>query len=75
MTKDVVYATRNCVVYINAVPYRSKAGQARWATDPVVLAKPDLFDVVPPAPDYPNPAARSVEQATAAPGEKRAVRR
>ncbi len=75
MPQDVVYALRHATVFIGPVPHRLRAGDPRWKSDPVVKAKPELFTSDPPTPDHPNPAARSVEQATAAPGEKRAVRR
>jgi hypothetical protein len=75
----VVYPTANAVVAMPGgeqihVPYGT-----HWsAKDPVVLAHPDLFSDDPRHGLYgqpPDGADAPVEQATAAPGEKRQVRR
>lgn len=53
-------------------------GEPRYADDPVVVAHPELFSSSPPGlrttPGW-SPGDARVEQATAAPGEKRATRR
>jgi hypothetical protein len=77
---DIVYATANAVVGLpGGGQARVRAGSHWPASDPVVLAQPSLFSTdaryglnfsTPPA----EPAVRQempVEQATAAPGERR----
>jgi len=57
---------------------RLKAGEPWWADDPFVLANPDLFGQYPPDLRMvrgARGASVTVEQATAAPGERRGVRR
>ena len=76
---DIVYATTNSMVGLpDGSQIRVVAGSHWPAEDPVVLAQPSLFSTdarygmnfsTPPA-GYDAP----VEQATAAPGEKRARR-
>lgn len=77
---DVVYATQTCSV---AMPHGGQVfvrEGSHWpANDPLVTAHPDLFSTDPASglmysrtPAVEEPA---VEQATAAPGERRTVRR
>jgi hypothetical protein len=62
-------------VWVNGHPLTVKINETRYSSDPVVLAHPALFS------DDPVVIARypgwqpDVEQATAAPGERRASRR
>jgi hypothetical protein len=72
---DVVYALRNGTAYDGKVPRRFVKGQPFWKSDRVVQLKPEMFSAEPPTPEHPNPAVVKVEKATAAPGEKRGVRR
>jgi hypothetical protein len=56
---------------------RLKAGEPWWADDPFVLAHPEMFA---PLPDVrvirgQKMTGSTVEQATAAPGERRGIRR
>lgn len=78
---NVVYAVTNSVVPLEGGGRVMVRVGSHWpADDPVVVAQPSLFS---PDPSYglnrsgpaPEPPARPVEQATAAPGEKRTVRR
>jgi hypothetical protein len=70
-----VWAKGDAVVQINHVRAVIRLGECRHDWDHVVLARPDLFS------DQPTLVVRAVgdppavEQATAAPGEKRATRR
>lgn len=70
-----VYARAAVICRVNGHPVTVKLGETRHADDPVVLAHPDVFS------DEPIIVTRypgwepDVEQATAAPGEKRSVRR
>ena len=79
----VVYACTTSPVYVEG---RVVAAGQHWpADDPIVLAQPSLFTDDPrygltasrPVPEETEAPAREtpVEQATAAPGEKRATRR
>ena len=78
---DVVYAKHSAQVITPDGGRHMVYGGQHWpADDPVVLASPDVFT---PDPRYglaysappPEMADPPVEQATAAPGEKRNVRR
>lgn len=76
---DVVYATQTCSVAMPHGGQKYVQEGSHWpADDPLVTAHPDLFSTD-PAPGLmftrqpvPEPV---VEQATAAPGERRQVRR
>jgi hypothetical protein len=73
---EIVYATNNARVGHTLVV----KGSHWWAEDPIVKSQPSLFSADPryglmstlPADQIPEPP---VEQATAAPGEKRSTRR
>lgn len=70
----VVYAKANRSLGFNGQVYALQEGQAWDGSDPVVLAHPDAFDVVPPDRVVQHSVPRrsgGVEQATAAPGERR----
>ncbi|HEY9418388.1 MAG TPA: hypothetical protein VIQ30_26800 [Pseudonocardia sp.] len=76
---DVVYATTTTVVTLGGAQHRVQKGTHWPADDPIVAAQPSIFSTDPryglaftrePA-GYGDP----VEQATAAPGERRAMRR
>jgi hypothetical protein len=76
MNPNYVYAhCDNVSTRVNGLPITIRRGECRYADDPVVLAHPDLFT------DQPLLVTRfpgwepDVEQATAAPGEKRSTRR
>lgn len=69
---NIKFCTSTCSVVVNGVPYSLLAGQAWVADDPVVLAHPKLFTDLP---TWVYTINGPVEQATAAPGEKRNVRR
>jgi hypothetical protein len=70
-----VFAVQTLGVDVGSVRVKIGRGEARHDDDPVVLAYPELFTSVPPGlrtfPDWSPP----VEQATAAPGERRSTRR
>lgn len=74
---DVVYAiTTTSVNAPNGVPLYVTAGSHWPATDPIVRAYPWLFSADPHTHlSSTTPPPPEVEQATAAPGEKRQVRR
>jgi len=70
------YATSTCVVAHAGLRITLQAGEAWDADDPLVAANPDMFSARPLT--VRGTAAtglvdRPVEQATAAPGEKRAT--
>lgn len=76
---DVVYATTTTMVTLGGAQHRVQKGTHWPADDPIVVAQPSIFSADPryglvftrePA-GYGDP----VEQATAAPGERRASRR
>lgn len=69
---NVVIATTSAVVTLNGERHAVTAGRAYLATDRVVRQYPDLFTTDERAAATTEPV---VEQATAAPGEKRGTRR
>lgn len=69
---DHVFAASTCAIRHGGVTVRLRIGDAWTANDPVVEAHPELFSEVPT--DVKR-SAPDVEQATAAPGEKRGRRR
>lgn len=69
---------------VSGLRVRLSAGEAWWASDPFVKARPDLFTNVPPvvrgargvkAVPVEKVAVSEVEQATAVPGVKRSVKK
>lgn len=72
-----VFALDTTSVRVDGLPITVRRGEARHRSDPVVRAHPEMFAdepvVVSVFPGW-KPDAE-VEQATAAPGEKRATRR
>lgn len=72
MSTPIVYAAANCVVRYNNLTLRLTPGDPWDATDPFVKSRPDLFS---DAPATVHRTFRPVEQATAAPGERRSTRR
>jgi hypothetical protein len=72
---DVVYATTNAVVPLPGGGQHVVRAGTHWpADDPIVKAQPSLFSSD-PAYGLNYSARPEVEQVTAAPGERRAVRR
>lgn len=72
---DYVFAVRTAGVDLPDGRFvRVQRGEPRYATDPVVVAFPEMFSTVPPGLRVTQDWS-PVEQATAAPGEKRTVRR
>lgn len=74
----IKYATTTCVVPFQGLRVTLTAGEAWDAEDPLVRSHPTLFSDQPTAVRGTGPSGvteRPVEQATAAPGEKRATRR
>lgn len=78
---DIVYAVNDATLTLaNGARFTVYRGQHWSAADPVVQEKPDAFTTDPryglafstPPPEMADPP---VEQATAAPGERRNVRR
>lgn len=76
---DVVYATTTTMVTLDGAQHRVQKGTHWPADDPIVAAQPSAFSTDPRygmlytrEPDGYN---APVEQATAAPGERRATRR
>lgn len=69
-----VYAKQNAATTHRGRTVRTKRGEAWHASDPLVREHPDLFAADPPTVRG-TPAEGPVEQATAAPGEKRTTRR
>lgn len=65
---DHVFAASTCAIRHGGATIRLRIGDAWPASDPVVQANPGLFSEQPTAVKRSVPA---VEQATAAPGEKR----
>ena len=79
---DYVFALDTVSVRINSIPVPVQIGAAFHKDDPVVLVHPELFSPDPVfihrTPGYEIPKRLeepTVEQATAAPGEKRGARR
>jgi hypothetical protein len=66
---DVVYVKKNAAVHWEGRVRRVRRGDAWSATDPLVVAKPWLFDHDPEVHGSEPP----VERATRAPGERRAA--
>jgi hypothetical protein len=73
MSTRIVYAAADCVVRHDNTTLRLVTGQAWDADDPFVKSRPDLFASEPGVVCRSGPAP--VEQATAAPGERRNTRR
>jgi hypothetical protein len=74
----IKYATATCVVPFQGLRVTLTAGEAWDASDPLVRSHPTLFADVPSVVRGTGPSGvteRPVEQATAAPGEKRGTRR
>lgn len=76
---DIVFARATTLVF---TPQRCNVvvGQAWHAAHPIVAAHPDLFsdeppEILPRGWEPPSTTEPKVEQATKAPGEKRATRR
>ncbi len=67
----VVYAVAQCGTEFNGQTINLKPGDCWAADDPVVLQHPGLFQDEP----IPRRSVPVVEQATAAPGERRNTRR
>lgn len=70
-----VYAAAPCVAYVNGLRIQLETDDVWDADDPVVKARPDLFRATPVKVNRTVPVSPPVEQATAAPGEKRGARR
>ena len=66
---EIVFAAADCVTGSSANRVRLRKDEAWFASDPFVVANPHLFNLR-PAHVRGAPAA-DVEQATAAPGERR----
>lgn len=73
MSTKIVYAAAQCVVRYNNLTVRLEPGHPWAADDPFVKARPDLFSDEPTAINRTSPPP--VEQATAAPGERRTTKR
>lgn len=69
MSENLVYALGECVAYVDGVRVVTHENEPWNAKDPVVKKRPDLFS------ELPVTTRGTVEQATAAPGEKRNTRR
>lgn len=69
----VVYATADCgTATAEGLSVNLREGDVWAADDPLVKLRPGLFSETPPGPRFPR---RTVEQATAAPGERRTTTR
>jgi hypothetical protein len=79
MSRYVFAVCENVSCRVDGQPVTVKRGETRHADDPVVKAYPDFFSdtpvIVARFPGWQPAADREVEQATAAPGEKRRARR
>jgi len=74
----IKFATSTCVVPFQGLRVTITAGEAWDATDPLVRSHPALFTDKPAVVRGTGPSGvieRPVEQATAAPGEKRGTKR
>ena len=72
----IVYASTSCTTGTPDGGFIQLSEGEPWASDdPIVLTHPDLFSSFPPPPNFPRRSVAAVEQATAAPGEKRAYTR
>ena len=70
-----VYVAVSCATGTeDGSPVNLREGDVWAADDPIVRFHPDLFSAEPPAPSFPRRTVAVVEQATAAPGEKRNTR-
>ena len=73
---DIVYAQSTCsAATADGIPVRMVEGEPWAAEDPFVKTHPGLFAATPPGPGFPRRTEHPVEQATAAPGERRSVKR
>ena len=79
---DIVFAMSSCSLVdpASGLKVRLSEGEAWWASDPFVKARPDLFVSVPSVVRGARavkvaPVVAEVEQATAVPGVKRQVKR
>lgn len=79
---DVVFALSTCTLVdpASGLKVRLSEGEAWWASDPFVKARPDLFVSVPSVVRGARavkvaPVVTEVESATAVPGVKRQVKR
>ena len=71
----IVYCTANGAASTSdGIPVRLIEGEPWDADDPFVRSHPGVFSDTPPAPRFPR-RSQAVEQATAAPGERRGARR
>jgi hypothetical protein len=72
----VVYAVATCASSTDdGIGVNLREGDVWAADDPFVRSHPGLFSDEPPGPRFPLRTVRVVEQATAAPGERRVTRR
>lgn len=69
-----VYANTDCVVRYGGGRVHLRKGEAWLASDPFVKARPEFFAKAPTVVKQ-SSAKGLVEQATAAPGERRATKR
>jgi hypothetical protein len=79
-TTRYVFATDTVVTTVDGARVNLSAGEAWYADDPVVAARPGLFSDQPPfvrrvSGGLVVTQRAEVEQATASPGEKRSTRR
>ena len=79
---DIVFAMSSCSLVdpASGLKVRLSEGEAWWASDPFVKARPDLFVSVPSVVRGARavkvaPVVAEVEQATAVPGVKRSVKK
>lgn len=78
---DVVFAMSTCTLVdpASGLKVRLSEGEAWWASDPFVKARPDLFVAVPSivrgSRVVKSSPVSEVEQATAVPGVKRSVKK
>jgi hypothetical protein len=72
---NIVYASATCAAATaDGIPVTLVEGEPWASDDPFVVARPEFFSASPPGPAFPRRTVAVVEQATAAPGERRNVR-
>jgi hypothetical protein len=72
----IVYATATCAASTTeGFPVRMSEGEPWAGDDPFVKSHPGFFSDVPPAPNFPRRTEIVFEQTSAAPTERRTVKR
>lgn len=72
----IVYACATCALIDDqGLPILLEEGEPWAADDPLVKARPNFFSEDPPLPNFPRRSVPVIEQTSAAPSERRTVKR